>query len=349
LHACGQSANRETTSRFALARLQLRGQFGQVIGTDGRQLLIWGGFELPFQEDLLVPAVPIFGSRDFTGEQDVRIGRTRKYVNVTVGPWTVWLTIDDSSRFPEVTSVLPRSSRMAKLVFDEADATALLRDLQESIPAGDEVVPVALEFGPRPALRWREGTPGHRGPFNLSRSTCTGPTMAVTLDPKFLVRALSLGFREVCGTSGNAPVLFCDQHRSYLVANFGQAPAAASSDRPALPAPRSTHLLPPVGSGVASDDVDASPVPEPVRPFSQQGEGPVDSERNGDPPINHPTADDVLDPLTEAEALRAALAEVGRRVSRLIASLRLLQKQRRALHTAWSSLRHLGLGTKEES
>jgi hypothetical protein len=71
-------------------------------------------------------------------------------------------------------------------------------------------------------------------------------------------------------------------------------------------------------------------------------------ERNGEPPIDHPPADDVFDPLTEAEALRAALAEVGRRVSRLIASLRLLQKQRRALHTAWSSLRHLGLGTKEE-
>jgi hypothetical protein len=59
-------------------------------------------------------------------------------------------------------------------------------------------------------------------------------------------------------------------------------------------------------------------------------------------------ADEVLDALAEAEALRAALAEVGRRVARLIAALRQLEKQQRALHTVWSSLRHLGLGPKEK-
>jgi hypothetical protein len=72
------------------------------------------------------------------------------------------------------------------------------------------------------------------------------------------------------------------------------------------------------------------------------------SERNGQSG-HEPTIEDVLDPLAEAEALRLALAEVARRVGRLIASLRQLQKQRRALHAAWSSLRHLNLEPKEES
>ena len=61
LHACGQTTQQESDGRYALARLQLRGDAGAVVGTDGRQLLLWGGFALPFAENLLVPAVPFFG------------------------------------------------------------------------------------------------------------------------------------------------------------------------------------------------------------------------------------------------------------------------------------------------
>ena len=71
-------------------------------------------------------------------------------------------------------------------------------------------------------------------------------------------------------------------------------------------------------------------------------------ERNGQA-LPEPPPDDILDPMAEAEALRLALVEAARRVGRLITSLRQLQKQRRALHAAWSNLRHLSLGPKEES
>lgn len=60
-----------------------------------------------------------------------------------------------------------------------------------------------------------------------------------------------------------------------------------------------------------------------------------------------PAAVDHLDPLIEAEALRAALLEAGRRLQRLLASLRPWHKQRRALHAAWTNLRQLGLDRKE--
>jgi hypothetical protein len=69
-------------------------------------------------------------------------------------------------------------------------------------------------------------------------------------------------------------------------------------------------------------------------------------ERNGQAATESPTEE--LDPVAEADALRLALVESVRRAGRLITSLRQLQKQRRALHAAWSSLRHLGLGPKEE-
>jgi hypothetical protein len=68
LHACGQTANRAIGRPRALGRVQLRGQRGEIVGTDGGQLLLWGGFAWPFQENLLVPVVPVLGSQDLAGE-----------------------------------------------------------------------------------------------------------------------------------------------------------------------------------------------------------------------------------------------------------------------------------------
>ena len=68
------------------------------------------------------------------------------------------------------------------------------------------------------------------------------------------------------------------------------------------------------------------------------------ADKAGGPPRDPSAADPVLDPLTEAEALRTALAEAVRQTSRLILSLRQFHKQRRALQTAMSSLKHLRLG-----
>jgi hypothetical protein len=59
--------------------------------------------------------------------------------------------------------------------------------------------------------------------------------------------------------------------------------------------------------------------------------------------------EELLDPMAEAESLRIALGEVVRRVGRLLTSLRQVRNQRRALHAAWWSLRHLSLRPKEKS
>ena len=73
----------------------------------------------------------------------------------------------------------------------------------------------------------------------------------------------------------------------------------------------------------------------------------MNSDKNAGPPGDHAPDNDLPDPLTEAEALRVALTEVARRTGRLIASLRRFQRQRRALHSAWTSLKDLRLGTRE--
>ena len=53
---------------------------------------------------------------------------------------------------------------------------------------------------------------------------------------------------------------------------------------------------------------------------------------------------DALDPLVEAEGLRAALADVATRAARLVAALRHMKREKRALANVWSSLKDLNLG-----
>ena len=61
LHECGRCAARDD-GRFALSKVQLRGKAGRIAGTDGQAAILFDGFTFPFPDDLLVPAVPLFGS-----------------------------------------------------------------------------------------------------------------------------------------------------------------------------------------------------------------------------------------------------------------------------------------------
>ena len=63
-------------------------------------------------------------------------------------------------------------------------------------------------------------------------------------------------------------------------------------------------------------------------------------ERNGPP---EPPAD--VDVLGEAEAIRQLLSEATGRALRLVSALKQFRKERRAIATAFSSLRQLNLGS----
>ena len=63
-------------------------------------------------------------------------------------------------------------------------------------------------------------------------------------------------------------------------------------------------------------------------------------ERNG---LAEVPADASFDPLAEAEALRIALTEAATHVTRLLGWLKQFRKERRALASAYSSLRQLNL------
>ena len=72
LHEAGRTSSRED-GRYSLSRIQVRGQKGQVIATDGKVAVIFGKFAFPFAEEVLVPAVPLFGCPEVRDEKDVQV------------------------------------------------------------------------------------------------------------------------------------------------------------------------------------------------------------------------------------------------------------------------------------
>src|SRR5205814_5856991 len=96
--AAGTAAGEAT--RYALLHLELRGEKGQLVGTDGKQLLIQGGFSFPWKGDLLVPSLALFGCRELPQDVTVLVGHTESHVTLRVGPWTFHLTINKDGRFP---------------------------------------------------------------------------------------------------------------------------------------------------------------------------------------------------------------------------------------------------------
>jgi hypothetical protein len=314
LHECGRTSAREGV-RYAFSRLQLNGKEGQVIATDGRQLLVWKGFELPFADRVLVPAIPAFGHRELAASESVRVGRAGGQILVEAGIWTVGLTIDEGAKFPEVELLLARSGSGAALRIAERDAEAVLRRLD--LVRSENPQSVTLEIGPSPEVVL--GTTR----IPLAESEATGITTAAVQSPHFQ-RALQLGLHSVRTDRAGATVLFEDERRSYLV--------TVASPESAAPAEPSSATAPCTR----------------IQTISQEGGASMPSSKNGHATTDPGDGEEVLDPIAEAEAVKSALGEAGRRVGRLIASLRQIHKQRRVLQTAWTSLKQLGLGAREE-
>ena len=93
--------------RFATHCVQLRGQKGEAVGTDGRQLLIVRGLRFPWDDDILVPRTPIFACREFAAAGTLELGRSDSHCVFRAGPWTVWLPIAKNQRYPNFEQTIP--------------------------------------------------------------------------------------------------------------------------------------------------------------------------------------------------------------------------------------------------
>jgi len=310
LHEAGRCAANED-AKYAVSRVHVRGGAGQVVGTDGKQALVTGGFRLPFREDVLVPALPVFGLKELTREGPFRVGRTIAGLCVGAGDWLVWLPADTDAGFPDVDGVVRRTQGGTRLVVGDADAARLAADLPKMPKADEEYAPVTVMVGPAPAAR--------SGPaiVRLTESEGSGPAATWTMNRAYLHRALLLGFRDFSTKKATSSLVATNGAHTYLFALLNPDPA--------VPAP-------------------PEPAAGPVAASAPQGVSrmrPPDPARRPEPSSD----DDEPDLFAEVDALRAVLGDALTRAGRVAGLLKHYRRQRRVMATALSSLQHLKLGS----
>jgi hypothetical protein len=325
------------SDRYATARIQLRGRTGEIVATDGRQMLLQGGFTLPWSDDVLIPARSIFGARDLLDEGSIEMGRTRTDLTLRVGACTLVLRLDLDGRFPNAEAVVPKLGAVkSRLRFDSADA-AYLADALPNLPGfEDEHAPVTLQLGERVTVQAWPAAGGPAVQVLLARSSLKGAATRVSTDRQYLRRALRLGFTELQLTKADAAVCCRDRSRCYLWVPLDPATA--------MPADADVQRI------TAADVTAAPDTPTPPRrtlpmPTSSANGDAANgaNHRDRNPPAEAPPPGGLAEVILEAEALRDALHGALTRTTRLLSALKLQKRQTRAVQQAVASLNQLRL------
>lgn len=321
LHACGQATVRNApTPRYALDRLCLSGKGKRVVGSDGKVALLAGPFPLPFSDDKLIPAIPVFGNPELTAQTAVSFGHDNGFVAVKAGPWCVRLPVV-RGRYPDVASVIPKS-RPTVGGIDEGDARDLLSRLK-ALPAGDDQdFPVTLVLDNGVSVLAADDTRTER--VKLPRSPAAGPAVRVALNRTTLARALKLGCLTVKVWAANKPVVFEGDTCTLVAAPLGEDDVVRDHVEAAKP------TTPP------------TPDVNPTHPVPRRTVVKTDP-----PPRPHPPPADTADPLALAEHLRQSLADAHASAAKLIVALKGKRKEQKALAGVFASLKSLNLNGGE--
>lgn len=334
----------ERASRFALAHLQLRGKEGEVVATDGHQLLIQGDLPLPWSESVLVPRLPALARKDLLPREPVRLSRTKTHVVLGLAAWTFLLRIDSDSRYPEVHGAVPSPRGVtSRLRIDPDDALLLLKNVP-ALPGQDEDrSPITLDLHTPPRIRVRGPAEDRAIELVLARSEVVGQPHLVCLDRTYLLRALDLGFRELEVCQPDQPLVCREAQRLYEwlpLAPRGVVPPLPDTLQEPSAADLVPAVLPPTTQRMPtmSTPPNGHPAPPPPPgPTAPPGESRPDTGNGHGPPVSLETL------LAEADQIRALVQEAGARMSRLGSGLKQLRRHNRVFEQAVASLRQLQL------
>jgi hypothetical protein len=244
LREATETASRDG-GRFATDHVLLRGRTGQVVGTDGRQLFVHGGFRFPWKEDLLVPRRTLFAARELAGDGGVEVASAGGHVLVRVGRWTVAFRTA-TGRFPPFETVIPAAGRgVTRWHLSKEAAGRLVRALP-GLPRDDGNAAVVLDLS-RVATVVRARAAGHREPAELALdgSQVDGPPVRVATNRAYLDRALRLGFDAFEVLGPDKPIVCRDKDRVYLwmaLGDGGVAMPEREAARPRLHVPGADRL-----------------------------------------------------------------------------------------------------------
>jgi hypothetical protein len=326
--------------RYGTTCIQLRGKAGDIIGTDGRQLLRQGGFTFPWKEDVLLPAMSIYGCRELVG-QPIALGKTDDHVCLSAGPWKLFIAINKDARFPRVENVIPDTQSATLVHFDDQDSQFLTDNLS-SLPGEDnENSPVTIDANGLVVVRARGSSQQPATELALVRSTTRGKTMSFAVNRFLLDRALRLGFKSLYVHADGKPVLYREANRDYVslplpkeavVADDGKATRLRSTDHQ----PAVEHSEP--SESVASRQT-SNGKPQ-AAPTNGHTEPSVDTETNGTSTAKH-EANGIAALIDEAEALKELLRDGYTRAHALAIAAKRYRKQARVVNSTLASLRQL--------
>lgn len=353
--AAAQTASRNHV-RIAFSRLQLRGESGEIIGTDGRHLLIQRGFSFPWKESILVPALGVFGISEFCNAGVVAVGKTDTHICIRVGPWKWFLQIDKASSFPRIDQVIPKRSRNGTdFHTDPQDAAFLLQALPELLGHEQENADITIDLNGNIAIRGKDEKNGSVTELVLSRSKATGPPIRLVANRQFLLNAARMGLGDFHVVKPSAPVVARDRNRIYVFVPLNEeeaipptknavyinsaGPIEEPQQQPS--SPRRTRTMPspqPNGPVVEQPTHPRKPKIVPSPQPNGHANGAHDVPTRGERPVA------IADLIAEAEELRTVLADAQSRVARLLSSLKMRRRDSRVMQQAVQSLKQLKLG-----
>jgi hypothetical protein len=322
-------AAREST-RFAVCHVQLRGKAGQVVATDGRQMLIQGGFQFPWDDTVLVPRLPLLDLPGVSLSDPAGLARAGDHLILRLGDWAFWLALDTTARFPDVEGAIPRERGGSRLFLDPRDAAFLAATLAKLPGRDDDHAPVTIDFARPPAVRARSSQGGPTTEVVLARSDAGGAPLRIATNREYLLRAAALGLETIQAYRPDVPLVGTAAGKTYVWMPLDESGI--------VPPSKDVQRL------LSAEDV---PPPPDDTPTQRRRTAMPPPSGNGHPP------DDRAPPerggsfgelIAEAEALRALLSEAAARSARLVATLKQHRRQARAVEAAVVSLRQLNLG-----
>ncbi len=318
----------EVSSRYALDCIQLRGGRGEVGATDGRQILVQGGFAFPWAGDLLVARCAAFARPELPRDDGFDVGRAGEFVAFRAGPWTIWLATRAGVRFPDVDRAVPVSAHGAsRLRLHPADAVFLADAIDRLPGADDEDAPATLDLNGRVAVRARGGA-GPATELVLARSSYAGPPVRAAMNREYLGRAARLGFIEFALFGPDTALCARDGRRTYAWQPLGESAIVGPADD-AVRVESTTADMPEPTPAVA-----ATIIPPRAK---------VASRRETEPTSRPAAPGGMAALIEEAAALHAALGEARSRSARLVSALKGERRRSRLLAGTITQLRQIRL------
>jgi hypothetical protein len=323
--------------RYAVDHIQLRGKTGEIVATDGRQLLVQSGFEFPWQQNLLVPRNLVFGCGELSADAPVLVGNTAEWLVFKIADWTFYLKIATDKRFPDVDSLIPRAQDAVAGFHLASDDALFLAKSVLRLPLDDELnEPVTVDLNGCLAIRSRANGQTHPTEIVLANSEVDGHPMRFNCNRRYLVQAAKLGFRQAHLYGPNAPAMFRDERRSYVWAVLDPE-AAIPPDTNAVRVESSAQL-----------DSQESPPQPTTRPRKRpkMTETKSAQQSGSDPNTEETAAENTAengngDVIEQAEAVKASLREAASKTSQLIAALRRHRKQAKAVQSTLAAIKQL--------